>query len=54
MGFYQRSEVFMAVKMWIVVFWIEVFFYPDDGGNVFLRNVGNHPQNYTVLKPRKR
>jgi hypothetical protein len=28
-------------------------FYPEDGGNMFLRNVGSH-KNYTVPHPRKR
>jgi hypothetical protein len=29
------------------------FFYPEDGGDTFLRNVGSH-KNYTAPHPRKR
>jgi hypothetical protein len=29
------------------------FFYPEDGGDTFLRNIGSH-KNYTVPHPRKR
>jgi hypothetical protein len=29
------------------------FFYPDDGGDTFLRNVGSH-KNYTAPHPKKR
>jgi hypothetical protein len=29
------------------------FFDPEDGGDMFLRNVGWHPTDYTVLYPRR-
>jgi hypothetical protein len=29
------------------------FFYPEDGGDIFLRNVGSH-KIYTAPHPRKR
>jgi hypothetical protein len=29
------------------------FFYPEDGGDTILRNVGSH-KNYTATQPRKR
>jgi len=27
--------------------WRVAYFYPDDGGNIFLRSVGTHPRGYT-------
>jgi hypothetical protein len=39
-------EVFTALKMCIVVFWIMIpcslIGNPEDGGDTFLRNIGNH------------
>jgi hypothetical protein len=29
------------------------FFYPEDGGDTFIRNIGSH-KNYTAPHPRKR
>jgi hypothetical protein len=64
----MRFEVFTAVKMKMVVFRIvtpcglagvyERFritycFSPEDGGSMFLRNVGTHLQVHTALQPRR-
>jgi hypothetical protein len=40
----MRFEALMAVKVKIVAFlviWVGRSFYPEDGGNRFLPNVGN-------------
>jgi hypothetical protein len=31
----------------------EVFFYPEDGGTIFIQNVGNYLLDYMVSCPRK-
>jgi hypothetical protein len=36
-----------------VVFFLGVFSGPEDGGNMFLRNVGSLSTDYTALYPRK-
>jgi hypothetical protein len=36
------------------VFIILHLFYPEDGGDTFLRNTGNQLQDYTALQPRRR
>jgi hypothetical protein len=46
---------------WTVVLWVMIAcspaghtnFYPEDGGDMFLWNVGNRLQNYTVSQPRR-
>jgi hypothetical protein len=60
-----RFEVFTAVTMKNVVFWAVAaatcsrwflargFFYLEDGGVTFLRNVGSH-KIYTAPHPRRR
>jgi hypothetical protein len=30
-----------------------LFFYPEDGGDMFFRNVGWHSTDYTALYPRR-
>jgi hypothetical protein len=52
----MRFEVFTAVKMCIVVYSFVgghqrfggMNFYPEDGGDKFLRNVGNHLRDYII------
>jgi hypothetical protein len=59
-GKYVRFEVFIVVTMKNAIFWDVAslqppahsgsscgFFYPEDGGDAFLRNVGSH-KIYTV------
>jgi hypothetical protein len=53
-----RFEVLAAVKMSMLVFWAVrpcglAGSYRDDGGRLFLRNVGNHPQGHTASQPTK-
>jgi hypothetical protein len=45
----------MAVKMLIMVFGIVMPYglYPEDGGDTFLRNSGNHPQEHTLSHSHK-
>jgi hypothetical protein len=56
---YDRSNHRQAVvcKLWIfpsasVCFLLALFFCPEDGGDMFVRNVGISP-NYTALQPRQ-
>jgi hypothetical protein len=56
-----RFEVFTAVTMKNAVFWnvapcrsCELNFYPEDGGDTFLRNVGSIHKIYTAPHPRRR
>jgi hypothetical protein len=66
---YVIFEVFTAVTMKNAVFWdvtlqtaatcsrwflARGFFYPEDGGDTFLRNVGSIRKIYTVPHPRRR
>jgi hypothetical protein len=48
-------EVFMAVKMEIVVIWVLLraasIFTPEDGGSRVVRNVGIQPPHYTERQP---
>jgi hypothetical protein len=32
----------------------ELFYDPEDGGDTFFRNVGNHSTHYTASYPRRR
>jgi hypothetical protein len=63
---YLRCKVLKAAKMSIVVLWVVTpcsgyqrlggtyrFHGPEDGGDTFLRNIGNHLQDYTASQPRK-
>jgi hypothetical protein len=57
-------EVFTAVTMKNAVFWgvapcsrwffAHGFFYPEDGGDTILRNVGSIDHVYTAPHPRRR
>jgi hypothetical protein len=51
---FLRFEVFTAVTMRNAVFWFldRGFFYPEDGGDTFFRNVGS--QVYMTPHPRRR
>jgi hypothetical protein len=42
---------FMKISVRIY-FMVALFFYPEDGGDMFFRNVGISPI-YTVLQPRR-
>jgi hypothetical protein len=44
-----RFQGLTAVKMWTAVFWVVMpcrRFYNEEGGDMFLRNVGNYLQDY--------
>jgi hypothetical protein len=43
----MKSEILTAVKMSVLIFWA------DDGGSMFLRNVGINLQVHTALQPRR-
>jgi hypothetical protein len=46
---YVRFEVFTAVRMMMLFFWVLV----EDGDSMFLRNVGIYRRVYTASKPRR-
>jgi hypothetical protein len=49
----ERFEVFMAAATYSRWFLAREFFYLEDGGDTFLRNVGSH-KIYTAPHPRRR
>jgi hypothetical protein len=56
----MRFEVITAVKMSILVLWVVMlcglvgrYLSPEDGGSMFLRNVGIYLQVHTALQPRR-
>jgi hypothetical protein len=61
----KRFEIFIMIKMSIVVFWVLMLrglvdgyqcfggTVPEDGNDSFLQNISNHLQNHTVPQPRK-
>jgi hypothetical protein len=56
---YVGFEVFTAVTMknavlWGMTFFARGFFYPEDGGDTILRNVGSIDRIYTAPYPRRR
>jgi hypothetical protein len=60
---YIRFEVFTAVIMKSIIFCLPpayllvlaeiIFFDPEDGGDMFLRNVGWNSTDYTASHPRR-
>jgi hypothetical protein len=40
-----------TTRRYIAGFLLGLFFYPEDGGDVFLRNVSWHSMDYTMLYP---
>jgi hypothetical protein len=59
LSFHMRSEVFMAVKMSMLVFWVVMpcglvgRYSAEDGGSMFLHEVGIYLQDHTPLQPRR-
>jgi hypothetical protein len=54
----MRFEVLTAIKMPMLVFWVVtpcglLGGYPEDGGSMFLRNVGIYLQVHTALQFRR-
>jgi hypothetical protein len=47
----RRSKY--ACHLLICWFLLNYFFYPEDGGDIFLRNVGCNSTDYTALYPRR-
>jgi hypothetical protein len=39
----------MAVKMWIMAFWVMMPSSPEDGDDTILQNTGYHLQVYSVI-----
>jgi hypothetical protein len=50
--FFARFEALLAA-CFHVGFLLGLFFNPEDGGNMFLQNVGLLSTNYTALYPRR-
>jgi hypothetical protein len=52
---YARLEVFTAVKIPVGVIWVVTpcSVVEEDGGSVYLRNVGILPQHYTASQPKR-
>jgi hypothetical protein len=44
----------MQVAIRAAGFLLGLFFDPEDGGDMFLRNVGRLSKNYTALYPKRR
>jgi hypothetical protein len=51
----MRFEVLIAVKMWMLAFWVVTpcGLGPEDGGNMFLRDVGIYLPVHTALQPKR-
>jgi hypothetical protein len=49
---HPESLGFGLVACWFLLFFRGLFFHPEDGGNIFLRNPRISP-NFTVLQPRR-
>jgi hypothetical protein len=52
-GAYRRLAVYSACHLLTCWFLLKIFFDPEDGGDMFLRNVGCISTDYTASHPRR-
>jgi hypothetical protein len=48
---FRQTDCFLPASRWLIC--SVLFFDPGDGDDMFLRNVGLHPTDYTALYPRR-
>jgi hypothetical protein len=51
--FRRKISIALIASCFHADFFLDLFFYPEDGGDMFLRNVGRLSTDYMALCPRR-